>query len=459
MGRNTKYIIIYLAAISLLISVALQLAHAETQAEPPVELHQAKLDQMLAPIALYPDSLLSHILIGATYPLEVVQAARWREEHANLSEQQALDLAEQQDWDPSVIALTPFTELLERMSKDLNWLQDLGDAFLANEEQVLESVQTLRSRAYAKGNLQDNQYQNIEREQDKIVIHSVERETVYVPYYDTRVVYGDWWWTVHQPIFWRSPRHYTFHSGFHWSPRFHISAGFFFGGFHWRNNYVVINNDYRYRRSNHRYTYSKVRNYPRWQHNNHHRRSVKYHRGYNGTHKRAVTSRNVEMQKNRIHRDKVVSRLKHQQSARNHGHYKREQNAHNKQNAFSKKSADSKKKAHFEQSRKSNGETFSKRSSQANGRSYKIEQGRQKTEQLRTKPQRTIKSQRSEHHRVKHQSTDRNNGKNRYVSKPAKAVKRASQNKQHRTPSRMTKQSNRQSKTQSGKFNARRVEP
>ncbi|ABG42462.1 conserved hypothetical protein [Paraglaciecola sp. T6c] len=442
MGRNTKYIIIYVAAISLLISVALQLAHAETQAEPTVELHQAKLDQMLAPIALYPDSLLSHILIGATYPLEVVQAARWREEHANLSEQQALDLAEQQDWDPSVIALTPFTELLERMSKDLNWLQDLGDAFLANEAQVLESVQTLRSRAYAKGNLQDNQYQNVEREQDKIVIHSVERETVYVPYYDTRVVYGDWWWTVHQPIFWRSPRHYTYHSGFHWSPRFHISAGFFFGGFHWRNNYVVINNDYRYRRSNHRYTYSKVRNYPRWQHNNHHRRTVKYHRGYNGTHKRAVTSRNVEMQKSRIHRDKVVSRLKRQPSARNHGQYKREQNAHRKQNT------------HFEQSKQSNGKTVSKRLSQANGQSYKSEQGRQKVEQVRTKPQRAIKSQ-----RIQRQSVDRNNSKNRYVSKPAKAVKRASQNKQYRTPSRVTKQSIRQTKTHSGKFNARRVEP
>ena len=107
MGKTTKYLIIYIGIIILLIGTAIELAHAETQDEPPVELHQAKLDQMLAPIALYPDALLSHILIAATYPLEVVQAARWRDEHADLSEQQALDLAEQQDWDPSVIALTP----------------------------------------------------------------------------------------------------------------------------------------------------------------------------------------------------------------------------------------------------------------------------------------------------------------------------------------------------------------
>ena len=150
MGKSAKHIISYIAAISLLVGATVQLVHAETQEQPIVELHQAKLDQMLAPIALYPDSLLSHILIAATYPLEVVQAARWREEHDNLSEQQALDLAQEQDWDPSVIALTPFTELLARMSKDLVWLQSLGDAFLANEAQVLTSVQTLRSRAYAK---------------------------------------------------------------------------------------------------------------------------------------------------------------------------------------------------------------------------------------------------------------------------------------------------------------------
>jgi hypothetical protein len=310
MGKTTKYIVIYIAVIGLLNSFAMQLAHAETQDEPPVELHQAKLDQMLAPIALYPDALLSHILIAATYPLEVVQAARWREEHANLSEQQALDLAEQQDWAPSVIALTPFKELLERMSNDLNWLQDLGDVFLANEVQVLNSVQTLRSRAYASGNLQDNQYQSIEQEQEKIVIHSVERETVYVPFYDTRIVYGDWWWAIHQPIYWRSPRHYTYHSGFYWSPRFHISAGFFFGGFHWRNNHVVINKDYRYRRSNQRYTYSKVRNYPRWQHNRHHRRTVKYHDGYKGNNKRAIVSRNVERQNTGHQQKKLLSRLK-----------------------------------------------------------------------------------------------------------------------------------------------------
>ena len=384
MGKSAKHIISYIAAISLLVGATVQLVHAETQEQPIVELHQAKLDQMLAPIALYPDSLLSHILIAATYPLEVVQAARWREEHDNLSEQQALDLAQEQDWDPSVIALTPFTELLARMSKDLVWLQSLGDAFLANEAQVLTSVQTLRSRAYAKGNLQDNQYQNIERERDKIVIHSVERETVYVPYYDTRVVYGDWWWTVHQPIYWRTPRHYAYHSGIYWSPRFHISSGFFFGGFRWSNNYVVVNHDYRSRRSNHRYNYRQVREYPRWHHNSHHRRSVKYQTSQNSRHQRGITSRNYQSQQSQSHRTKVISGLKHKQAQHSRSEYRHKPSQNNKHDVFSKQGTSS------------------------NSKAFKVDKHR-------TKPERAYNSQRSE----------RYSAKNEHVSRPTKAVKSA----------------------------------
>src|SRR5690625_3640906 len=102
---------------------------------------------MLAPIALYPDTVLSHLLIAATYPLEVVQAERWTQRHPGLQGAEAVAAVEDEDWDPSVKAMVAFPHILERMSEDLNWTQDLGDAFLLDEERVLFGIQELRQRA------------------------------------------------------------------------------------------------------------------------------------------------------------------------------------------------------------------------------------------------------------------------------------------------------------------------
>ena len=280
MRNNNKYIITYLCLFGLF-GTTMQFALAQQapgskQSSSQQTLDQAKLDQMLAPIALYPDTLLSHILIAATYPLEVVQAARWREKNTHLDEEEALQAAQSQDWDPSVQALAPFRELLTKLSDDLTWLQNLGDAFLVNEAQVLDRVQNLRHKAYAQGNLSSNDYVHVDREQDKIVIQPVQKEIVYVPYYDTTVVYGDWWWPSYQPIYWHSPGHYAYRSGFYWSPRFHFSSGFFFGGVHWANNYVVINHNYRHQTPRSHRTRVMVREYPRWQHDPRHRRGVRY---------------------------------------------------------------------------------------------------------------------------------------------------------------------------------------
>jgi hypothetical protein len=281
MRNNNKYIITYLCLIGVLFGTTVQLAQAQqtpdsTQSLSQQTLDQAKLDQMLAPIALYPDTLLSHILIAATYPLEVVQAARWRQTNTHLDEEEALQAAQAQDWDPSVQALAPFRDLLTRLSDDLTWLQNLGDAFLVNEAQVLDRVQNLRHKAYAQGNLSSNDYLQVQREQDKIVIQPVQKEIVYVPYYDTTVVYGDWWWPSYQPIYWHSPGHYAYRSGFYWSPSFHFSSGFFFGGVHWANNYVVINHNYRHQTLSSHRPRVIVREYPRWQHDPRHRRGVRY---------------------------------------------------------------------------------------------------------------------------------------------------------------------------------------
>ncbi|WP_438865462.1 DUF3300 domain-containing protein [Neptunicella sp.] len=274
----------YMTPLALLTGLPLSAVQAadtvvtvESSEQQKVELNQAELDQMLAPIALYPDTLLSHILVASTYPLEVVQAARWRNSNKDLTEQQTLDAAEAKDWDPSVKALTPFTDLLNKLSDDLNWLQDLGDAFLANEEQVLSTLQNLRHKAYEQGSLANNEYIEVEQDQDEIVIETVQKEVVYVPYYDTRVVYGNWWWDAYPPLYWHTPVHYVSYAGFYWGPRVVIRPSFYFGGFQWHRRQVVVNYEYRH----HPYPIDRhqrvrTKEYQRWQHNRDHRRNARY---------------------------------------------------------------------------------------------------------------------------------------------------------------------------------------
>ena len=286
MRNQTRYLFVYLCVLCLLVASVVQLAQAQQDVSPKTsevaELDQAQIDQMLAPIALYPDTLLSHILVASTYPLEVIQAARWRAANQDLNEQQALNAVEDKDWDPSVQALVPFNDLLQKLSEDLDWLQSLGSAFLINEQQILASVQNLRQKAYEQGNLTNNDYVDVEQEEGIISIETVRKEVVYVPYYDTRVVYGKWWWQNHQPYYWHRPSHSIFNAGLYWSIGFDIHPRFYFGGFHWRNRHVVA--DYHYRSHADRYWSNghnnpqvvRVKEYPRWSHNQKHRRGAQH---------------------------------------------------------------------------------------------------------------------------------------------------------------------------------------
>jgi hypothetical protein len=289
MQNQTKHLFVYLFVLCLLLCSVVQLAQAQEQltnsnseTSEVVELDQAQLDQILAPIALYPDTLLSHILVASTYPLEVIQAARWRAENEDLNEQQALNAVADKDWDPSVQALVPFNDLLQKLSEDLDWLQSLGSAFLVNEQQILTSVQNLRQKAYEQGNLTNNDYVNVEQEEGEIIIETVRKEVVYVPYYDTRVVYGHWWWLNHQPYYWHRPGHSIFNAGLYWSIGYNILPSFYFGGFHWRNRHVVANYHYRnhvnrhWSNSHNRHQMVRVKEYPRWSHNQQHRRGAQH---------------------------------------------------------------------------------------------------------------------------------------------------------------------------------------
>ncbi len=261
---------------------------------------EAELAQMLAPIALYPDSLLTHILISSTYPIEIVEAHRWLKKNDKLNSAQIAQSIENFDWDASVKALVSFEQILSRLSEDLSWMQQLGDAFLQDEISVLESIQALREQAKIAGNLEKMDNMDVSYTDNNIIIEPVEKEIVYVPYYDTRMVYGNWYWSSYPPVYW-TPYHNVYvshYNPFYWHSGIHISFNYFFSAFHWHNRHVVVVNPYK---SHHRYYHQRPRRLiaqggyaKRWSHKPAHRRGVayrtkqtrqKYYRSYKKTDK------------------------------------------------------------------------------------------------------------------------------------------------------------------------------
>jgi Protein of unknown function (DUF3300) len=203
-------------------------------------LSQGELDALLAPIALYPDQLLAQILMASTYPLEVVMAARFVQQNPSLAGD-ALDQAlRDKNWDPSVLSLTAYPQVLLMMNDRLDWTQRLGDAFLADQQQVMDTVQALRGRAQAAGNLQSAPQQSVTNQEGFIDIEPGQPEYVYVPVYDPRVIYGPWSDPVYQPDYWFPPPIYGYpdlSAG--------IVAGIFFGAA-WR----ISNNHWGWARPN-----------------------------------------------------------------------------------------------------------------------------------------------------------------------------------------------------------------
>jgi hypothetical protein len=174
-------------------------ARQETAPDPPAAPASAftneQLEQIVAPIALYPDALLSQILMAATYPLEIVEAGRWAEQKENAKiKGDALESAlQKQTWDPSVKSLCGFREVLARMNDNLDWTRDLGDAFLGQQKELMDAVQIMRRKAYDAGNLKTSKEQTVTEQSDKIiVIETAEPEVIYVPTYYPSAVYGSW---------------------------------------------------------------------------------------------------------------------------------------------------------------------------------------------------------------------------------------------------------------------------
>src|SRR5688572_25123369 len=169
---------------------------------------QAQIDQMMAPIALYPDSLLSQVLMASTYPADVAEAAKWSKANPQQSGDAAVRTVESQQWDPSVKSLVAFPQVLQTMGDKPDWVQNLGDAFLASSKDVLDSAQRLRARARDSGNLKSTEQQTVTVQQEAITIAPANPQTVYVPTYNPAVVYGTWPYPAYPPYYWYPPSMY-----------------------------------------------------------------------------------------------------------------------------------------------------------------------------------------------------------------------------------------------------------
>ena len=159
-------------------------ATSNTQQSP------AQVQQLVAPIALYPDSLVAQVLAASTYPAEVVEAQRWVTQHKGLSAQQRADEVNKLSWDPSIKSLIAFPSVLANMDKNLSWTSSLGQAYVQNPQEVMNTIQQLRHRAQSAGHLSSTSQESVSTHGQDIVIQPMNPEVVYVPEYDPWLVYG-----------------------------------------------------------------------------------------------------------------------------------------------------------------------------------------------------------------------------------------------------------------------------
>ncbi len=225
--------------LARLLSLVLALAPVALRAQEPIYAQQ-QLDQLLAPIALYPDPLLSQIFVASIAPLELSAAAQWSIDHPGLQGEDALAAVAEQDWDESVKSLVAFPQVLAWMAQNPQWMRALGDAFSRQPAQVMDTVQALRQRALAAGNLLSDERMRVVVDGGAISIEPADPQLVYVPYYDPGFVYGDWWWPSYPPVSWRPAPGYVFlrnrAARLFWSPAVAVAPQFFFTDCDWRRH-------------------------------------------------------------------------------------------------------------------------------------------------------------------------------------------------------------------------------
>jgi Protein of unknown function (DUF3300) len=223
-----------------------QSAPAPGQAAPPYTQQTAEqLQQLVAPIALYPDSLVAQILAGSTFPEQVVEADRWVQAHPDLKGEDLGKAVDQQPWDPSVKALAAFPSVLGNMDKNLSWTSSLGDAYYNQQQEVMDAVQVMRRKAQEAGNLKSTPQQTVREQDSAIDIEPADPDVVYVPAYDPWLVYGGpivaWPGWYPYPGIWFGGPYLNFGLGFGigWFGGFGWGWGHW--GFDWHNHYAMFN--------------------------------------------------------------------------------------------------------------------------------------------------------------------------------------------------------------------------
>jgi hypothetical protein len=282
MHKMHKLIIGVLMAAVLGWGQAPALAQGQSSAQPASAradqlLKPEELDQLVAPIALYPDTLLAEVLMASTYPLEVVEAERWAEKNKNLKGDQLKAEVDKQSWDDSVKSLVATPDVLSMLSTQLDWTQKLGDAVLAQQPDVMDAIQRLRVRAEDNKKLESSKEQKVVKKQEGgkqvIIIEQASPDTVYVPYYEPAVVYGAWPYAAYPPFYFPPPGYIAanvIRTGIAFGAGYAVgrwaSGGYYWGGgFGWGGNNIHVNNS----------TNINV-NVNNWQHNPAHRQGVKY---------------------------------------------------------------------------------------------------------------------------------------------------------------------------------------
>ncbi len=285
-----------LAVLLFVLWTATALLWAQDQSAPPPPapppgqtLTPDQLNDLVAPIALYPDELLSQIMVAATYPLEVVEAYQWQQKNPGLTGPALTQAAQQQNWDPSVQALVVFPDVMKRLNDDVTWTTNLGNAFLAQQQDVMDAVQRMRQRAQQAGRLQSTPQENVTTTnsggQPYIAIEPADPDIMYVPVYDPVWIWGPPLWYPYPRWYW--PPRTILGGGLYFGFGVGIDVGLFFGGgwhgwggwgWHpgWGNHTVIVNNTFIHQYNFNASHLANMHGNSTWSHDPEHRAGVPY---------------------------------------------------------------------------------------------------------------------------------------------------------------------------------------
>jgi len=242
-----------------------------------------QLDSLVAPIALYPDPLLAQTLAASTYPLEIMQLEQWLMKNSSLKDRALADAVQRQPWDPSVQAMAAMPDVVKRLASDVQWTTDLGNAFLAQQSDVMDAVQRMRLKAENKGTLKSSDQQVVKTEvvenKSVVVIEQASPDVVYVPSYDPTVVWGAPVYP-YPPITYPPPGYYAAGAAISFGVGVAVGAAWGGGGWGWNagwgHNDITINNNNNFNRNANIRSGNTAANRGSWQHNPQHRGGAPY---------------------------------------------------------------------------------------------------------------------------------------------------------------------------------------